>query len=127
MLPPRSVTAAAVTATLLPAAACEGPPTPMTAPTPRPEKFNQTWTTNYGKTTCRQWFSVMTGHETFVAAADMLVNARATSNKNAAPPSDDLINSFKAEIDQACHRLETITIIDAAAGVYMGSDGRYAP
>jgi hypothetical protein len=67
-------------------------------------RFQQTWPTSYGKTTCQQWRNVMTGHQTFVASADMLVAARATVDKNAAMPDDGLIGQFEGEITTACER-----------------------
>src|SRR5664279_1855421 len=87
-----------------------------TTTTAQAGKFEQTWTRGYGQTTCSQWLSTMDAHQTFVAAADMLVNARGTQSKTADLPSDDVINSFKREIDTACEPIGSMTITDAATG-----------
>ena len=61
-------------------------------------KFTQTWPTPYGQTTCRQWLNDMTEAQRFTAAADMLVGAQSTDDKNADLPADEQINSFAGDI-----------------------------
>jgi hypothetical protein len=38
-------------------------------------RYEQTWTTPYGQTSCTQWHENMNAHERFVAAGDMLTGA----------------------------------------------------
>ncbi len=84
-----------------------GPPT-MTAPpttsaaTSATGEFTRTWTKDYAKTTCTEFRTVMTGQQAFVAAADMLVNARQATDPSWPMPSDDLINTFEGDLNTIC-------------------------
>lgn len=69
----------------------------------------------------------MSSAQKFAAAADMLVGARSTDDKNAGLPSDSLINSFEGDIDQGCEPIATMTIGDAATGLYMIGRSQYSP
>jgi len=91
------------------------------------DKFHQTWPTGYGSTTCQQWATKMTSDQKFAAAADMLVGARSTDDKNAGLPSDSLIRSFEGDIGQGCEPIASMTITDAATGVYMLGRAQYSP
>jgi len=91
------------------------------------EKFNQTWPTGYGQTTCQQWLAEMTSAQKFVAAADMLVGARSHDDENAGLPSDSLIRSFENDIGQGCEPIATMTISDAAVSIYLIGRDQYAP
>lgn len=70
------------------------------APT-EPGKYEQTWTRGYDVTTCTEWSKKMDDHQRWVAAADMLTNARGVW-KIGTMPSDSLIDTFEADIDMNC-------------------------
>lgn len=75
---------------------------PTTADTTTTGKFTRTWTKDYSATTCKEFMTVMTGQQGFVAAADMLVNARRGTDPSLSMPSDDLINMFQNDIQTGC-------------------------
>ena len=66
-------------------------------------EYTQTWAKTYGKTTCTEFRTEMSGHETFVAAADMLVNARKATDASLSFPSDDLITRFQTDLLSNCN------------------------
>lgn len=80
------------------------PTTPdiTTADTSATGKFTKTWARSYSDTTCKELRTVMTGQQAFVAAADMLVNARVATDSSLPFPSDDLINMFENDILTGC-------------------------
>ena len=90
-------------------------------------KFTQTWPTPYAQTTCSQWMGDMTEAQKFTAAADMLVGAQSTDNKNADLPDDDLINAFAGDLTQGCEPIATMAITDAAISIYLIGRDKYGP
>lgn len=81
-------------------------------------KFTQTWPTAYAQITCRQWLDDMTSEQRFTAAADILVGAQSTDDAGADLPSDDLINSFAADISEGCGPVATMAITDTSISIY---------
>ena len=82
-------------------------------------KYDQTWSTAYGETSCLDWTSGMDAHQRSVAAADMLLAAR-RSDGDEELPDDALIGLFEDSIDEVC-RTDTegiISIAEAAASLY---------
>ncbi len=60
------------------------PTTPdiTTADTSTTGNFTKTWAKGYSDTTCKEFRTVITGQQAFVAAADMLVNARVATDSS---------------------------------------------
>lgn len=89
-------------------------------------RYDQTWTKSYKTTTCAEWRTSMTAKERFVAAADMLGGARKANGADSLQP-DSLTRQFQAEIDAGCEPIGTLTIADAAVGVYLIENDTFAP
>jgi len=104
------------------------------APSPTPAgddsspagKFDQTWPKDYAHTTCREWLNKMSQHENFVAAAVMLVGARAVDDKDAGMPSDDMINEFRDGITTACV-VPSMKLSEVGAALYLTEKARFKP
>lgn len=90
-------------------------------------KFTQTWKTGYGETTCADWHNVMLADQRRVAAADMLVGARATEGGDPDLPSDSLIAKFRDDISEGCEPVPTWSISDIAVAVYKIGRVTYSP
>lgn len=84
-------------------------------------EYTRTWAKDYAKTTCHEFMTVMTGQQAFVAAADMLVNARQGTDPSLPFPSDDLINMFENDIQTGCSGDATgsMNIVDAATSIIL--------
>jgi hypothetical protein len=95
------------------------------APDTEPDKYEQTWTTSYGDTTCGAWDNEMNGHQRWVAAADMLVSARKQDGGDQLPP-DALIDQFVADITTACEPIDTMPITEIAGMLYL-MEATYQP
>lgn len=91
------------------------------------KKFEQTWSTSYGQTTCKQWFNDMTANERFVAAADMLVGAQKTERPDVDLPDDKLITRFEGDISEGCEPIATMKITDEATFIYLSAPDQYGP
>jgi hypothetical protein len=90
------------------------------------DKYAQTWGTPYGKTTCGQFLSEMTGKQQWVMAADMLTNARNLHQKTGLP-SDAMITEFEGGLETACVISSmTMTMADAGTALYL-SEPRFQP
>ena len=88
-------------------------------------KYDQTWQTPYGQTTCGDWRSQMSEHERWVAAADMLVGIRDQWGIKDMP-SDSLVDTFKDDITQGCEPIASLTLTDTAASLAMiGGQAQY--
>ncbi len=81
-------------------------------------KYTQTWKAHYDVTSCHAYQQVMTPHERWVAAADMLSAARTGSGINEVLPPDPLVDGFAEGIDMVCTANPKFTIALAAAGLY---------
>jgi hypothetical protein len=90
-------------------------------------KFDQTWPKDYGRTTCGEWTNKMSQKQNFVAAADMLVGARAVDNADAGLPSDDLIKKFRDDITDACEADASQRLNGIAAATYLVDKATYKP
>lgn len=101
------------------ASASVATPSPSDSPVKVPEgKYTQTWKPRYDETSCKAYQTVMTPHERWVAAADMLSAARASSGINELLPPDPLVDGFAEGIDMVCIANPTFNIALAAAGFY---------
>ena len=97
----------------------------MDSPIQVPEgKYTQTWKPHYDKTSCKDYQHVMTPHERWVAAADMLVAARSTITNEVFPP-DPLVDGYAEGIDMVCTANPKFNIALAAAGLY-AQDERFS-
>lgn len=83
-------------------------------------KYTQTWKPHYDKTSCRDFQQLMTKHERWVAAADMLSAARSDAGIVDALPSDSAVTEFAVGIDTVCTANQKLTIAEVAAGLYLG-------
>lgn len=72
-------------------------------PTPEPTvgKYEQTWTTPYGETTCDDWHNAMDDHERFVMSGDILVSLWRDAGSEAFP-EDPVIETYANGIGTAC-------------------------
>jgi hypothetical protein len=109
--------------------ACGGaaatPATKSTSAAPTVDKYAQTWTKTYSKTTCSDWLKTMTPAQQFAAAADILTSGRNKVDKGTGMPSDSLIKDFQAATTDYC-TIPSMTLTDATYAVYM--DGKkYRP
>lgn len=101
------------------------PATKSPTPTPSADKYAQTWTKIYSKTTCSDWLNTMTPAQQFAAAADILTSGRNKVDKGTGMPSDSLIKDFQAATTEYC-TIPSMTLTDATYAVYM--DGKkYRP
>lgn len=110
--------------------ACSGggtaaPASKSPSPTPTVDRYAQTWTKTYSKTTCSDWLKVMRPAQQFAAAADILTNGRNKVDNGTGMPSDSLIKDFQAATTEYCV-IPSMTLTDATYAVYM--DGKkYRP
>jgi hypothetical protein len=105
------------------AAATPVPKSPSAAPTV--DKYAQTWTKTYSKTTCSDWLNIMTPAQQFAAAADILTSGRNKVDKGTGMPSDSIFKDFQAATTDYC-TIPSMTLTDATYAVYM--DGKkYRP
>lgn len=89
------------------------------------DKYEQTWTKSYSKTTCSDWLKTMTPAQQFAAAADILTSGRNKVDNGTGMPSDSLIEDFQAATTDYCV-IPSMTLTDATYAVYM--DGKkYRP
>lgn len=89
-------------------------------------KYDQTWPKSYSSTTCTEWGDEMTEHEQWVAAADMLTGARNKGDGGAGVAPDYLVDTFRGGIDTACV-IDTMTLDEVGAGLYLTERARFAP
>ena len=76
---------------------------PADEPASLPDKYEQTWPVEYGKTTCDDYVGgAMDEHQRFVMAADMLLSMRLGNDPDATLPSDDDVNAFAFDLSIAC-------------------------
>lgn len=92
-----------------------------------PGKYDQTWPQSYANTTCADWLSAMSGHERFVASADMLSGARDKGDGGAGVAPDELVATFEAEMTSTCKVVPTSSITDIAVGLYLTERAKYRP
>ena len=95
-----------------------GQPKPVGSDAVPESKYTQTWTRRYDKTSCKQYQSVMTPHQRWVAAAEMLTAARQQAGSNEIVAPDALVDGFAEGIDMACTANRKFNIALAAAGLY---------
>lgn len=89
------------------------------------DKYAQTWTKTYSKTTCSDWMNVMTPTQQFAASADILTSGRNKIDNGTGMPSDSLIKDFQAATSDYCV-IPSMTLTEATYAVYM--DGKkYRP
>jgi hypothetical protein len=90
--------------------------------------LNQTWTKNYGETTCAEWNGRMTEHERYVAAADILTSARTYDGGTGLPP-ELLLRRFQGDVTEACSAAlaENLTVAEVGATVYLIGTDQYEP
>lgn len=105
--------------------ACGGaaatPATESATRTPSPDKYAQTWTKTYSKTTCPDWLKTITPAQQFAAAADILTSGRNKIDKGTGMPSDALIRDFQNATTTYC-TIPGMTLTDATYAVYL--DGK---
>jgi len=99
------------------ASASSAAPDPMDEALPE-GKYTQTWKARYDVTSCHAYQQVMTPHERWVAAADMLSAARTGSGIDEVLPPDPLVDGFAEGIDMVCTANPKFSIALAAAGLY---------
>lgn len=94
---------------------------PTTVETSATGEFTRTWLKTYSSTTCKDFLTVMTGQQGFVAAADMLVNARQGTDSSLPFPSDDLINMFQNDLETGCSTDVSagMSIVDVATSIIL--------
>lgn len=100
-------------------------PAPSRSTSSGNDKFTQTWPKSYGSTTCNDWLNTMTEKQKFVAAADLLTQARSNDGGSGLPP-DSMTATFASGITTVCV-VPTMTMPDAAAGLYVTERKRFAP
>jgi hypothetical protein len=88
------------------------------------DKYEQTWTTPYSKTTCDQFTTAMNDHQRWAMAADMLTGARNT-REDSGLPSDAMITEFEGGLRTACV-IGSMTMTDVGVGLYM-TEPRFHP
>lgn len=118
-------TAVILTAGLL-LAGCASTDDGSGAGTSSTSKYDQTWDTSYAETTCTQWLEEMSPQQRFAAAADMLTGARNKGDGGDGLPSDDLINEFKAGVDNACVE-PTAKLAEIGAALYLTERSTFRP
>lgn len=89
-------------------------------------KYEQTWSKAYKDTTCDEWLTQMSSQQQFAAAADMLTGARNKGDGGSGLPPDALISDFQAGVTNVCV-IPTMTLTDAAVGLYLTDRDRYKP
>lgn len=100
----------------------------VAAPSPTPkqaDKYEQTWTVPYSKTTCGSYLRDMDDHQRWVAAADMLVGARKTDGGSDLP-ADSEVTRFQEDISTACLGSADLKTTEVAVSVYLMDDS-YKP
>lgn len=85
---------------------------------PEPGKYEQTWTTGYGDTTCGDFLTVMDDHQRWVLAADMLSSARKADGADGLP-ADSEINRFQQDIATACKPVDTAKTTEIGVSIYL--------
>lgn len=117
----------ALSALLLTACGGASASTATKSPTavPTVDKYAQTWTKTYSKTTCSDWLKTMTPTQQFAAAADILTSGRNKVDNGTGMPSDSLIMDFQAATTDYCV-VPTMTLTDATYAVYM-DDRKFRP
>ncbi|MDQ0691470.1 hypothetical protein [Arthrobacter sp. W4I7] len=101
------------------------PATKSPTPAPSADKYAQTWSKSYSKTTCTDWLKTMTPAQQFAAAADILASGRNKIDKGTGMPSDSLVKDFQTATTEYC-TIPSMTLTDATYAVYM--DGKkYRP
>ncbi len=90
---------------------------------PTPGKYDQTWSKNYGDTTCLEFKTTMTKHERWAAAADMLTSAWQVDGLGGMP-SDELITTFRQGVETACV-IDTMTVADTGTLLYLTEKARF--
>ncbi|WP_327337387.1 hypothetical protein OG384_14905 [Streptomyces sp. NBC_01324] len=93
--------------------------------TPKPGKYEQTWSTPYSATTCGQFLTDMDEHQRWVTAADMLAGARKTDGANTLP-ADSEVDRFQTDMATACEPEATAKTTEIGATLYM-LDPSYKP
>lgn len=91
------------------------------APSPTVDKYAQTWTKSYSKTTCKEWLNAMTPAQQFAVSAEILTNGRNKVDEGTGMPSDSLIRDFQTATSDYC-TIPSVTLTDATYAVYM--DGK---
>lgn len=92
-----------------------------------PEKFEQTWETSYGDTTCGQWINEMNQHETFVASADMLLTGQQNDGREEGVPDDELIEEFKRGMNEVCGVEASMPISQVGSLLYVTERATFKP
>lgn len=64
--------------------------------------YHQTWSKDYGATTCGDWVTAMDDRQRFVFAADVLLVVRKRADPNAGIASDNDVNDLTDAITAAC-------------------------
>lgn len=88
-------------------------------------KYSQTWTKDYGATTCGEWLGEMTDKQQWVAAADMLAAVR-DKDGGSRLPADALVTRFQRNISIGCEGSSEVAITEAAVLIYL-SDNTFKP
>lgn len=74
-------------------------------------KYDQTWQSSLGNTSCTQWLHTMTDQWRFVASHQKIIAL------NAKDTSDAYARSFVADIDKDCDVGPNLTVADVAAAI----------
>jgi len=93
---------------------------------PESTKYVQTWTKDYGDTTCAEFVDEMTTQQRFVMAGDMLVRVWRAEDPDARIPTDEEMTSFAVAVGLVCADEELADVLKAteiAAALYTLSDG----
>lgn len=113
-------------AALLALAGCSTSTT-TSADDPAIAKYKQTWTKNYGQTSCSELHSVMTAHQRWAAAADMLSAARHADSGTTDMPEDSLVTKFLGQVDAYCDSGDYASVADAGGNVYGNERAKFQP
>jgi hypothetical protein len=86
--------------------------------TAKADKYEQTWRTPYGSTTCGEFLNMMDDHQRWVTAADMLVSARKVDGVTALP-ADTEVARFQGDMATACEPIATVKTTEIGASIYL--------
>jgi hypothetical protein len=90
------------------------------------DKYDQTWSKSYSRTTCGEWNGEMTADQQWAAAADMLTSARNKGDGGQGLPPDYLVDAFVGGIDAVCV-VRDMSLAEAGASLYLTERARFRP
>ena len=100
-------------------AGCGGAPTST--------NYTQTWTKAYGATTCADWRDIMSEHQKFVMAADILYASQKKVEPEIGLPSDSLVGQFQGQIQGLCLTHGTDDVVTVSFIVWTTGQDVFAP